>query len=133
MKSKWVQQWSCGFCKKRGLSASSMSKHEKHCSNNPNRECRMCGHLGLNQQPMDKLKAVLKRIANRHPDDYAANFDNCDRFIEPCLQALRELTGGCPICMISALRQSGVPGWMSGLDFDEEVRRAWAEAKNNQP
>lgn len=32
----------CDFCKKSNRSASAMSKHEKHCTLNPKRECRLC-------------------------------------------------------------------------------------------
>lgn len=32
----------CDFCKKKGMSAASMSKHEKHCTLNSNRQCRLC-------------------------------------------------------------------------------------------
>ena len=32
----------CDFCKKKGMSAASMSKHEKHCTLNPSRQCGLC-------------------------------------------------------------------------------------------
>jgi hypothetical protein len=32
----------CDFCKKHSLSSYTIKEHEKHCTCNPNRECKMC-------------------------------------------------------------------------------------------
>ena len=62
-KKKW--RYYCDFCKKAGGSAGAMAKHEKHCTNNPNRYCRLCDKFGESQQPMSELLSVLP-----NPNDY---------------------------------------------------------------
>ena len=42
MKTLLKKVYYCDFCKKKGMSASAMSVHEKHCTLNPNRQCRLC-------------------------------------------------------------------------------------------
>ena len=37
----------CEFCKKKSLATHSMLKHEKHCTLNPKRECRLCKNYSL--------------------------------------------------------------------------------------
>lgn len=47
MKTIIKKVYYCDFCKKHGLSSGSLKKHEKHCTNNPNRFCRICGFKGV--------------------------------------------------------------------------------------
>lgn len=42
MKIKTRTVYYCDFCKKKSFRKSSMEKHEKHCTMNPKRECRLC-------------------------------------------------------------------------------------------
>ena len=42
MKTKLRQRHYCDFCKKSGGSRYHMERHEKYCTMNPKRECRMC-------------------------------------------------------------------------------------------
>ena len=51
MKTLLKKVYYCDFCKKKGMSASAMSKHEKHCTLNPTRECGLCKLTSIN--PVD--------------------------------------------------------------------------------
>lgn len=50
----------CGFCKKHGLSRVHMEEHEKHCTLNIERQCRMpwCDMVGMDKKIDDLVKYI---------------------------------------------------------------------------
>lgn len=121
MTKKQVWRYACDFCGKKSLSSGHMKTHEKHCTANPNRECRMCKHFCGDGYSVAGLSALLDANA---PPDYG-------------LLALREKTDGCPMCMLAAIRQSGICKWDTAknphpvldlpFNFRKEVADFWAE------
>lgn len=119
MRSKMRMQYYCDFCKKSGASKHAMTLHEKHCTLNPERECRMCaiveggnGHdiptlLELLPRPEDYKKMVGK------PDgwDLAWNgtphleYPGLNEALIKALPLLRATTNNCPACILAVLRQ----------------------------
>lgn len=91
MNSKKVTRYYCDFCRKGSLSAAAMRKHEKGCTNNPQRVCGLCATLKNEQRPMDELTAVLAV----EKDGYG-------------MKELRELCRNCPACILAAIRQSKI-------------------------
>ena len=61
----------CDFCKKKGLSASSISKHEKHCTLNPKRECRLCKNYSLKEDECPICEFSKMRLSGTIPNDYS--------------------------------------------------------------
>lgn len=97
----------CDFCKKSTGTKPSMVKHEKGCTLNPGRECRLCELAGHVQQPMAQLIDVLA---------------------DEGFEALQRATQDCPCCMLAALRQ--IPVERDAVLWDEEDaktrgRSAW--------
>ena len=45
MKVRIKKVYYCDFCKKRSLR--SLTQHEKHCTGNPDRECRLCDNKSI--------------------------------------------------------------------------------------
>ena len=133
MTRRQVWQYWCSFCGKHNLSAASIAQHEKHCTKNPARICRMCEASGGEQLPMEEL---AKCIDISLPDEG--------------LKGLRDASGGCPACMLAALLQCGAhkPGYTlmtkgavrfcvpnmpeTEFDFKAECRAWWAEFNNAQ-
>jgi hypothetical protein len=75
----------CDFCKKVGGHKWRMEIHEKHCTANPNRECRVCTHLlGEIQQPLPDLIAAYSRS----------------------WKEMRDLCCNCPACTLAVMRQA---------------------------
>lgn len=119
MKRRRVWRYSCDFCRKSGCSASHMAKHERGCTANPDRVCS--AHLALSENKVQPtiaaLVAVLKGI---------------DPIVE--VEQLRKIAGGCPMCMLAGIRQSGkqTPPDEDGLGFGfpfyfrEELKKRWA-------
>ena len=94
MKSILRMRHYCDFCKKSTGTKPSMEKHEKGCTSNPNRVCRMCSFAGLAQQSLDELQVA-----------YAKGF-----------KALEAACEGCPACMLATQRQH----W-SKVVYDSDV------------
>lgn len=119
MKKRRVWRYTCEHCKKSNCSASAMATHERSCTANPARVCRMClnMHRGedLNQQPMGVLRAAFAEdIAAFKPGDFEIVPVN-----------LRAAAADCPCCMLAAIRQHrdqipqfSVPTY-TGFDQDE--------------
>jgi len=101
-------RYECEFCGKRNSSGSAMAKHEKHCTMNPNRKCRMCEHGAGGVADLVELMKLV-------PTEKA-----------PSLDPLRDASEHCPACMYAALKQSKTPvgtqfgpdGLERGADFD---------------
>lgn len=83
MTRKPAWRYKCDFCGKTGYSAGHMRKHEKHCTANDNRECRVCKLMEGEQKPMADL--------------VAAAWSGID--------ALEKAADECPACMLAAIRR----------------------------
>lgn len=121
MKRKRVWRYYCDFCRKGSCAGGHMKRHEESCTLNPERKCRLCVDR-FTQQPMKDLIAAL------------GSGD------EAGVKALREKAEGCPICMLAAIRQSGVQkpcsilpsgemdyGYRVPFEFRKELADFWSE------
>lgn len=120
----------CEFCGKHGLSRPAMEKHEKHCTKNPHRACRMCDLAGgVAPKTVIRVKQPLTR---RESDDLT--------------RALLARVEGCPACMLAIIRQALPPFSSTGdrllspgfgtlnrsdgfcsWDYREEVDQFWRD------
>lgn len=125
MNRKRVWRYSCDFCRKSGCSAAHMATHERGCTANPNRVCSAHRKLSENatQPTIVEMVAVLKGI------DPAGE-----------VEQLREIAGGCPMCMLAGIRQSHKQtgpdedglGFGFPFDFRKELAERWAEYNENE-
>jgi len=132
MRMKTVTRYNCDFCNKRGFSASHMTKHERHCTLNPNRDCRVCALLENGWDADFERKTLPELIAMLPDPGQMLAVDCCDtnneyrkmtEALEAVLPAFRDATGGCPACMMAALRQAKIPvPMMEGFDFKQEMQ-----------
>lgn len=84
MRQKLQMRYWCDHCKKAGSRGPAMLKHERSCTLNWDRSCRMCEALGNSQQPADELWNAFQR----------GGFDE-----------LRKLCEECPACTLMVLRR----------------------------
>lgn len=117
MKTRKVNRYYCDFCKKAGCSSGHLKRHEKHCTMNPNRECRMCGLARHKQTPMVKLLNILP-----DPTQYT-NMGMLNEQTKVQLIHLKKLSSDCPVCIFSALRQRGLVGYLE-FNLQEEMKLA---------
>ena len=105
----------CEFCKKHGLSAGCMSTHEKHCTANPNRMCRMCNRTESIQPLIDKFKK--QQI-------------DCDRQVK--IEDIMNSVENCPACALTIIRGIKSNRWeIIDFDFKKELEEWWAD-KNEE-
>ena len=125
MKTKRVLRYWCDYCNKGGQSKHAMMIHEKHCTMNPERECRVCGLIGNNTDEHNpaELAKLLPSVINQ-PNEWGHNQPAPDGDIKQALKELRNACDGCPACILAALRQAGIPPWATFeiFDFKKEMK-----------
>jgi len=87
----WVYE--CEFCGKRNRSGGHMAKHEKHCTANPDRECRMC--------------KVAAYVGDRDPSETTLA-ERIEALRSGGVGSLQDACNDCPACMLSAITLSGL-------------------------
>jgi hypothetical protein len=151
MKTKKVNRYYCDFCNRGGCSAAHMKKHERHCTANPERECRVCGNavrprdvrvpLGPNDPQRGEAERVLDfyRTAYSWPDTIDEREAEAEREFEKlmgadvasrALEEIRSASRNCPACILAVIRQSES---LLTFDFDFKKEMAeWWQAKNDE-
>lgn len=80
----------CDFCKKRYLSKYWCEQHEKHCTLNINRDCRMCDYVGS----YNKIPELLDSIYQKYNEN----------MVYPTANQIFEMTDYCPQCTLATIR-----------------------------
>jgi len=116
IQKKW--RYFCDFCKKSGGQRAAIEKHERYCTMNPRRECRMCewNEPGSETKPALDLAAILVTEAAVDP-----------RTIRTIPDALLTATNGCPACTLAVVRQSGVS--IFEFDFTKASGEMWEQVR----
>ncbi|MDD4921768.1 MAG: hypothetical protein PHS30_04715 [Bacteroidales bacterium] len=124
MKTVKKNVYYCDFCNKRMLSKGAMNTHEKHCTSNINRECRMCGNRIQFKEEADKLKERYKLIT------YREEWGECEKIEwigKPIIiEELFDICEGCPACVLSLLKASGLthPIFHNEIKFDYKKEKS---------
>ncbi|MES2636332.1 MAG: hypothetical protein V4605_03330 [Pseudomonadota bacterium] len=113
-----------------------MTKHELHCTLNPNRKCRACilnnGGYGCDLQ---EAMALLPDPTDYNNEGGYLNdskyFDKMMADIKEAMPKLREYTDHCPACIMAALRQKKIPlPMVDGFDFKIEMQAVFTRHHN---
>lgn len=131
MRTKMVKRHWCDFCNKAMFQAHAMDRHEKHCTLNPQRECRVCKALedgqdsGFNPVPLAQLVAMLPAMPCMFPN----GLEHGEYFakLESAIKDVRAASGNCPACIMAALRQAKIPVPLvvEWFDFTAEMKEIW--------
>jgi hypothetical protein len=119
----------CEFCKKHSLSGGSLSKHEKHCTGNPNRECRLCGRqsiLDLIKKYKNAYKIIIKPESLDEP--WRGEIQTVKWLKKISLENIKDDVENCPICTLAILRICKLNIWLIDefrFDYKEELREWW--------
>ena len=135
MKTVKKNVYYCDFCNKKSLNGSHISKHEKHCTANPNRECGLC------KEDRD-IKSFIDKLKTRFEIKETEVFDEDGEFVnQECIWAgekitlneILDFTDGCPNCTFAILRQTKLNYKVVGFKYDykKEIASWWAE-KNKE-
>ena len=105
-----------------------MKTHEEHCTNNPNRVCRMCEVLETNHTPLEELVALLPdpNMPDTRTDDEIWYGKPSPLYVAlaEAMPALRQQASGCPVCVFAALRQAKILADRELLDLKAECKAA---------
>ena len=109
----------CEFCKKRGFMKPTMEKHEKHCTANLDRTCRMCEVTTLD------YRILIKKYNEQFKIQECGNdFDDWEHILEtPKAEDIMKEVNDCPACALTIVRNlkhSGVE-----FNFKEECAKYW--------
>lgn len=119
-----VWLYKCDFCKKANCSAPAMKRHEEHCTANPNRKCGMCEAKGGPEAPLAELISIAREDARKWFNAFT------DEGMPPAnADRLRTAAGGCPACMLAAIRQGGKAAHWD-FDFTEEAKSFWQDVNS---
>ncbi len=140
MRVKKVNRYYCDHCNKSGCAAGHMKKHEKHCTMNPDRECRMCKLLDVEQVPMAEMLSVLPDpekfidgiLGDKHSEEQAVRaYEKLNEAVEQATEKLRVTTNNCPTCILAALRQKNLTKWGYFFDYRAEAESAMKRADDS--
>ena len=124
----------CEYCKRKGLSALHIHKHELGCTANQNRECHLCKEDRDIKTFIEKLKERFE-IKECDPDEFMG------RTLEIVwkgdvinLNEILDFTEGCPNCTIAILRQTKLNYEIFGLKYDykAEINSWWADINKKE-
>jgi len=127
----------CDFCKKKGLSGGAISKHEKHCTGNVNRTCRMCGNSHRMNIPelVKELKLrfrVLPENERKWDEESTAQELIEWHSSKITLKEIEDYSEGCPSCTLTIIRGLNIlPYEDFGFNYKQEVA-SWWEMVNEQ-
>lgn len=121
MKVKKVNRYYCDYCAKSRGTKHSMEVHEKHCTMNPDRRCRMCG--GNN---VSKLLSLMPDPNSFYVQDidFEVMQIRCQTDTQAGLQKVLEATDNCPACTLAVLRQSGTRFWVE-WNYEKACKEWW--------
>lgn len=135
MRQRRVWRYYCDFCKKANCHAPAMRTHETHCTNNPNRICRMCDVLETNHTPLEELISLLPdpNMTDTRTDEeiwrgkpsplYAA--------LAEAMPILRSKANRCPVCVFAALRQGKIPADRDLFDLEAECNAVFRKDRED--
>jgi len=124
-----------------------MKNHELICTANPLRECGFCRIMGEDQENIQNLKCIIERniqLVSENEGEFiifkgipalypfAYNIED-ERIIESeVLKELRESANGCPVCMLSAMRQTKTAFLFNSFDYKAEKEVIYQDFMDNQ-
>ena len=115
-----------------------MLSHERGCTLNPNRTCKMCTQInGGNGNMLEDMLDLLPDPArfmkvipagDFSPEMTVLNDEAIKPLIAAALPALRELCENCPMCLMAAFRQKKIPVPMvEGFNYKAELAEMWTD------
>ena len=127
MKVKKKNVYYCDFCKKKSLR--SLKIHERHCTANPDRECRLCERLSI-RGIIDKYKKYFytRETRKRLFEGWeSSNIIPVFKKKFTLTNIIGELDCVCPNCILAIIRCLGLNRYY----FKEKFKFDYKEALEN--
>ncbi len=114
-----------------------MEIHEKHCTLNPQRECRFCTIISGSTTSIEEMLKVMPNIEDYKllEDDNICDsnfqietFSGLDEALKKAIDKIRELSDNCPCCILATLRQCNLHMHAFKIfNYKKEVEEFWSE------
>ena len=133
MRTKTKKVYYCDYCNKHSLRP--LLKHEKHCTSNIHRDCRVCTQKLDYESIINKLKDRYE-IVEEPIKLMGKEFRSIEKlkwFSEPITSdEILKLVDGCPACALTIIKNLQHSNRMD-LDFDynKEMNSWWKELEYN--
>lgn len=125
MKVKKKNVYYCDFCNRHSLSPS-LKIHEKHCTANPDRECRLC-----ERESVKEIIEKYRKYFTVHPPNKAVKF--IKEFTLNDIEC--ELDYTCPNCILTIIRCLGLNRYYFDKKFEFNYKKEldeWWAAENER-
>lgn len=130
MKVKRKIVYYCDFCKKKSLR--SLKIHEKHCTANPDRECRLCDNKSI--KPI--IEKYRKFFTIEEVDvDWGTILSPCFKKQFTLKDIVNELDYICPNCILAIIRCLGLNRYYMKDKFKFDYKKAldnWWKGANEE-
>lgn len=126
MKVKKKCVYYCDFCSKKSLR--SLKIHEKHCTANPDRECRLCDNKSI-KPIIEKYRGYFHVHEMTYDVAFKKKFTLKD--------IINELDYRCPNCILAIIRCLGLnryyfKGKFEYFDYKEELGDWWEVVREGE-
>lgn len=126
MKVKKKNVYYCDFCNRHSLSPS-LGIHEKHCTANPDRECRLCDNRSV-KEIIEKYRKCfyVREVVKPFPvDDLTIQVVYKKKFTLEDIK--NELDYFCPNCILAIIRCLGLNRYYFDKKFEFDYKKALDE------
>lgn len=122
----------CDYCNKKGLR--SLKIHEKHCTANPDRDCRLCDNGGGKiRRIIEKYQRFFEVVVKQAEYGETITVKYLQEFT---LEDIRlEIDYQCPNCILAIIRCVGLNRWYFGRKFSFNYKKEleeWWSAVNEE-
>ena len=133
MKIRTVKQYCCDFCGKKKYTVSAMIKHEKHCTKNINRVCRMCDILGTANDIKELIAMIPMPVFtdDRNINGFIIDEIKNQKELNESFEKMKEKAGNCPACILAVIRNIG-HYHVFEYDYKKEVEKFWNDENENR-
>lgn len=121
----------CDYCKKKGLSRWHLIVHEKHCTGNVHRECRVCSQGNDISKAVNELKKRFEWV--ERPSSYQTMTGRLEwEGGEITIKEIGDHADGCPACMLTIIRGLDISLYHT-FDFNyQDAMVQWWAAVNEE-
>ncbi len=125
----------CEYCKKKSLR--SLKTHEKHCTANPDRECRLCDNKPI-KPIIEKYQKYFYIEKVEHVSFGITEEELRVIFLKEFTlrDLVNELDYICPNCILALIRCLGLNRWYMDkkykFDYQKALANWWAKANEEQ-
>ena len=125
MRIKIKKVYYCEYCNKHSLRP--LIKHEKHCTANIDRECRMCDFENIVAAP--DIKKLIKKFNSQfkvktHRFNYVSDYDEYETVEEyPKANDILDSVNFCPACALTIIKK--LDHHVPDFNYQNEVAKYW--------